>query len=149
MTMIYRRAVSGDIPQIQIVRNAVKENTLSDPNLVTDQDCEEYINGRGRGWVCELERIVIGFVIVDLQDHNVWALFVDPEYEGKGVGKELHALMINWYFEQTHQTLWLGTAFNTRAEVFYRSQGWAEVGTHGPKEIKFEMTYSKWMKRSE
>jgi hypothetical protein len=31
-----------DIPQIQIVRNSVKENTLSDPNLVTDQDCENF-----------------------------------------------------------------------------------------------------------
>lgn len=39
--MIIREAKIEDIAQIQIVRNSVKENTLSDPNLVTDKDCEE------------------------------------------------------------------------------------------------------------
>jgi hypothetical protein len=34
--MTFREARLEDIPQIQIVRNAVKENTLSDPNLVTE-----------------------------------------------------------------------------------------------------------------
>jgi len=36
--MIIREAVPEDIPEIQYVRNSVKENTLSDPNLVTDKD---------------------------------------------------------------------------------------------------------------
>jgi hypothetical protein len=38
--MFIREARVEDITQIQRVRNSVKENTLSDPNLVTDQDCE-------------------------------------------------------------------------------------------------------------
>ena len=52
--------------------------------------------------------------------------------------------MLDWYFEQTHNKVWLGTAFNTRAEQFYRKAGWTEVGTHTSKEIKFEMTYDSW-----
>ena len=36
--MIFREAQISDIQQIQIVRNAVKENVLSDPSLVTDKD---------------------------------------------------------------------------------------------------------------
>ena len=47
--MIFREAQVSDIPQIQFVRNAVKENRLSDPSLVPDQDVEEYISNRGRG----------------------------------------------------------------------------------------------------
>lgn len=39
--MIIREANVKDIKQIQVVRNSVKENALSDPNLVTDADCEE------------------------------------------------------------------------------------------------------------
>jgi hypothetical protein len=41
---IFREATPQDIPQIQIVRNAVKENRLSDPGLVTDRDVEEFIS---------------------------------------------------------------------------------------------------------
>ena len=52
--------------------------------------------------------------------------------------------MIDWYFEKTKDAIWLGTAFNTRAEAFYRMQGWKEIGTHGSKEIKFEMSYDEW-----
>jgi hypothetical protein len=39
----YREALPEDIPQIQIVRHSVKENVLSNPALVTDDDCKEYI----------------------------------------------------------------------------------------------------------
>lgn len=44
--MLIREATIDDIRQIQIVRNSVKENTLSDPGLVTDNDCEEYLTVR-------------------------------------------------------------------------------------------------------
>lgn len=142
--MIYRDAGIRDIPQIQFVRNAVKENMLSDPALVPDKDVEEYITKRGKGWVCDADGKIIGFSIVDLIDNNVWALFVHPDFEALGVGKKLHQIMLDWYFGQTNKTIWLGTAPNSRAETFYRMQGWKEVGTHGNGEIKFEMDFLKW-----
>jgi GNAT superfamily N-acetyltransferase len=142
--MIFREATTEDIKQIQVVRNAVKENMLSDPNLVTDRDCEDFINKRGKGWVCEIENRIIGFAIADLKENNIWALFIVPEFEKKGIGQTLHKLMLDWYFKQTKETVWLGTDFNTRAEKFYRKAGWKEVGLHGFKEIKFEMSYEDW-----
>ena len=142
--MFFREAVKDDIPQIQIVRNSVSENQLSHPALVTDADCEEYILVRGKGWVCEVNNMVVGFAIADLQENNIWALFVTPIYAEKGIGKKLHSLMLNWYFEQTQQTVWLGTAPNSRAEIFYTKQGWTKVGMHEDKELKFEMTFNKW-----
>ena len=142
--MIFREATIADIPQIQVVRHAVKENVLSNPALVTDKDCEVYITQRGKGWVCVINDVVVGFAIADLQDHNIWALFIQSEQEGKGIGKQLHKLMLDWYFSQTEETVWLSTAFCTRAEQFYRLQGWKEVGAYGTKEIKFEMSYANW-----
>ena len=143
--MTIREARIGDIKDIQIVRNSVKENTLSDPNLVTDKDCEEFITARGKGWVCEIENKIVGFAIVDLKGNNIWALFIDPLFEKRGIGQKLHRTMLDWYFAQTDQPVWLGTAFNTRAEQFYRKAGWKEVGLHGKKEIKFEMTFENWV----
>jgi GNAT superfamily N-acetyltransferase len=143
--MIIREAKIEDIAQIQIVRNAVKENMLSNPNLVTDKDCEEFITKKGKGWVCEIDNKIVGFAIAHLKEHNIWALFLHPDFEKKGIGQLLHKTMLDWYFTQTKQTVWLGTEFNTRAEAFYRKTGWTEVGLHGTKEIKFEMTYHEWM----
>lgn len=146
--MILREARLSDIPQIQIVRHSVRENTLSNPALVTDQDVATFLTERGKGWVCEIDAQVIGFAIVDLQDHNIWALFLHPEYEQQGIGRQLQALMLHWYFEQTRQPVWLGTAPGTRAETFYRRSGWTEVGTHGKGEIKFEMNYEDWLRNA-
>ena len=146
--MLFRDARLDDIRQMQVVRNAVKENMLSDPGLVSDSDCEEYITVRGKGWVCEVEGTVVGFAIADLKENNIWALFVSPEFEQKGIGKKLQDMMLDWYFSQTKATVWLGTAPGTRAETFYRKSGWTEVGIHGKGEIKFEMTYTDWMKEN-
>ena len=143
--IIFREATVDDIKQIQTVRNSVTENMLSNPNLVTDKHCEEFLTIRGKGWVCEVENEVVGFAIADLVDHNIWALFLTPNFEKRGIGTQLHTMMLDWYFTQTKDTVWLGTAFNTRAEKFYRKAGWTEVGTHGSDEIKFEMTYDSWL----
>lgn len=142
--MHFREATLADIPQIQQVRNAVKENVLSDPALVSDADCADYITRRGKGWVCEHANTIIGFSIADLQDHNIWALFVHPEHEAKGIGRMLHDQMLNWYFAQTKTPVWLSTAPQSRAEAFYRKAGWKQTGVHGKGEIRFEMSANDW-----
>ncbi len=144
--MLIRTAEHIDILQILAVRNAVTENKLSNPNSITPSDVAELIFERGKGWVCEIDQQIVGFSIVDLQNHNVWALFLRPEFEQQGIGKKLHDTMLNWYFGQTKRTIWLGTLPQTRASMFYKKAGWKEVGMHGLDEIKFEMTYSNWIK---
>ncbi|RYF12994.1 MAG: GNAT family N-acetyltransferase [Flavobacteriales bacterium] len=144
--MIIRPAEIDDVKQIQIVRNSVTENALADPNLVTDEDCINFITVKGKGWVCEMDNQIVGFAIVDLLNHNIWALFINPNFEGKGIGQLLHNEMLDWYFEQTQKTVWLGTAFNTRAEHFYTKAGWKIVGKHGLDETKFEMKHETWQR---
>jgi GNAT superfamily N-acetyltransferase len=112
--------------------------------LVTDKDCENYLLNRGKGWVCEIDGRIVGFAIVDLLDHNVWALFVLPGFDKKGIGKKLHDDMLDWYFSQTDLPIWLSTSPGTRAEKFYYKAGWKNVGMHGKGEIKFEMAAASW-----
>lgn len=144
--MNYREAGIADIASMHIVRVAVQENRLSNPNLITAQDYEEFITRRGKGWVCEVNEQIVGFAIIDTEDKNVWALFIDPAWEGKGIGRQLHDTMINWYFDQVDATIWLGTAPGTRAEHFYRKAGWKEAGMHG-KEVKFELSAADWRRK--
>ena len=143
--MIIREAVIDDVPALQVIRHAVKENVLSDPSLVTNEDCIAYLTVRGKGWVSLSGNVITGFAIADLEDHNIWALFVHPDHEQKGIGKSLHDTMMNWYFSQTGITAWLSTDAHTRAEQFYRKAGWKETGKYGKTEIKFEMDAATWL----
>ena len=143
--MAFREATLHDIPQIQNVRSAVKENVMSDPGFVTDKDCADYLVNRGKGWVCESNNKIVGFAIADLADNNIWALFVVPQFEGRGIGRKLHDLMLDWYLSSGKKMVWLGTAPNTRAAGFYRKAGWAETAIHGKGEIKFEMQSAEWL----
>jgi GNAT superfamily N-acetyltransferase len=143
--MTFREATAADIKRIQYVRHAVKENVLSDPLLVTDEDCNEYLTVRGKGWVCELHDKMIGFAIADLKENSIWALFLLPEFENKGIGKKLQQIMLSWYFEQTTHTVWLTTSPGTRAEGFYRKSGWQEKGRKDNGEIRFEMAFEDWL----
>ena len=146
--MIIREAIHTDIPEIQIIRNSVRENQLSDPKLVTDNDVADYISRRGKGWVCEQDNKLLGFAIVSILDKNVWALFMHPDYEGKGLGKLLHEEMMNWYFSQAENDIWLSTSPGTRAASFYIKAGWEEKGITKNGEIRFEMKKQKWLNRN-
>jgi ribosomal protein S18 acetylase RimI-like enzyme len=143
--MNFRQAIPEDIPQIQIVRNSVKENHLSNPNLIPDDLVEEFITKRGKGFACEIDKKIVGFSIVDFVENNVWALFLLQEFEGKGIGKKLHQLMLDEYFSKTKETIWLSTEANSRAETFYKKQGWKNAGFLG-NEVKFEMSFEDWRK---
>ncbi len=144
--MIIREAQISDIPQLMIIRLAVKENVLSNPALVPAADYETYLTKRGKGWLYETNGNAVGFSVVDLMGNNVWALFVNPDNEGKGIGKQLHDEMLRWYFNQTKETIWLGTEPGTRAAMFYRNAGWADKGMRKNGEIRFEMTFDDWNK---
>ena len=143
--MVFRQAETPDIKNMQIIRNAVRENVLSDPALVPDADVEKYINHRGKGWVCLDLGIIAGFCIADLVNDNIWALFVLPGMEGKGIGRKLQTIMLDWYFNHDKSTVWLSTQKDSRAERFYRLTGWIEEGPYGKNEIKFTMNKQDWL----
>lgn len=63
--MVFSEVKIADIKQIQIVRNAITENILLNPNLITVQDCEVFISMRVKGWVLEIDKQIVGFSIAD------------------------------------------------------------------------------------
>lgn len=142
--MLIREALLSDIEQLHLIRNSVRENVLSDPGLIKTGDYEIFLSQRGKGWLCETGGRPVGFAIADLTGNNIWALFLLPEAEGRGIGRLLHDTMLDWYFSQTKATVWLSTATGTRAEKFYRRAGWKETGIFGKAEIRFEMSFENW-----
>jgi GNAT superfamily N-acetyltransferase len=144
--MEFAEATSLHIPAMHRVRMAVRENALSNPNVVTEKDYVEMLESNGKGWVCFVENELVGFAIVDLQKRNIWALFVSPNFENQGIGKKLQQLMLDWSFaQQGVESLWLSTAPGTRAEQFYQKSGWQKTGLTASGEIRFEMRRDVWL----
>ncbi|MEK6283895.1 MAG: GNAT family N-acetyltransferase [Acidobacteriota bacterium] len=121
--MNFREASIEDIPAMSEVRHAVKENVLSDPRKVTREMFVAYLSESGKGWLCEIEGEVVGFSVASTEHASIWALFVKPSCEGRGIGKRLLRLATDWLFE-TSASISLSTDVNTRADRFYEEQGW-------------------------
>ena len=127
-----------DIAAMHAIRLAVRENALSDPSKVRPSDYERYLTTRGRGWVHVLDGAITGFAIADADARSVWALFVTPEFEGRGIGRRLHDVMVDWLFRSSSGTVWLTTEPGTRAARMYAGSGWQHVGETASGEWRFE-----------
>lgn len=136
---IFRRATSADIREMMEIRLAVKENTLSDPSIITYQMCQDYLEQLGRGWCCEVDGKILGFSYAAKADASIWALFVRPEYEGQGVGAPLLKLATEWLFSLGNPQVKLGTTANTRADRFYLAQGWQRGGMKNAVEVIYTL----------
>lgn len=131
-----RPALRSDMPALWEVRYAVRENTLT-PGRISDEELLRSIEDEGRGWVAEADGQVLGFAI-GMCSGNVWALFVRPEAEGRGVGSALHAAMLDWFATQPVDTLWLSTDADSRAYGFYLAHDWLLVGPEHGNEVRLE-----------
>ncbi|WP_342362595.1 GNAT family N-acetyltransferase [Terrarubrum flagellatum] len=90
----------------------------------------------GPMYVFEDEGVVEGFSAPDPRDGSIWALFVDPRFEARGVGKALLEQAERRLIETGHKDAWLTTEPGTRAEQFYQRRGWIAAGTKG-REVLF------------
>jgi GNAT superfamily N-acetyltransferase len=106
------------------IRLSVTENVLSDPDRITNEMYEDFLEKAGRGWVAEYEGEVVAFSYADKTNASIWALFVRPGHEGQGLAKSLLKYAVDWLFETGHDRVCLTTGANTRADRFYAAQGW-------------------------
>jgi GNAT superfamily N-acetyltransferase len=137
--LLFRKAVVADIPALFEVRMAVTENVLSDPSKVTPEIFADYLSASGKGWLCEDEGRAIGFSVASLGDASIWALFVRPGYEGRGVGTRLLELATGWLFDAGAPRVILSTEAGTRADRFYQRCGWARGEVRPDGEVGFRL----------
>jgi GNAT superfamily N-acetyltransferase len=136
-SMGIRRAIHSDVLRIMEIRHLVRENRLSDPNLVTADDCADFIT-RSEIWVWEEEGVVQAFAAGDDRDGWIWALFVAPDYEGRGIGKALLSMACETLRRAGYTVANLTTAEGTRAERLYRENGWTVATKNSKGEVLFQ-----------
>lgn len=134
--IVLRPATRDDRDALWSIRYAVTENTLP-PGRIGDDELFSAIEDTGRGWVAEHNGNTVGFAI-GLFSGQVWALFIQPDHQGRGIGSALHSRMLAWFAEQPVPVLWLSTGLQTRARAFYLAHGWREAGPYGANEIRME-----------
>ena len=133
-----RLAIPSDIPRILEIRDSVGDNLLSDPNSVTEAGAAGFIDSRAL-WVWqEVDGLVTGFSAGDARDGSIWALFVAPGHEGKGIGRALLKRACDGLREGGLLVAILTAAPGTRAERHYRADGWTVTGTNQKGELVFQ-----------
>ncbi len=121
------------------VRLAVRENRLTSSVISEDSYVPE-IESTGRGWVGEVDGKIVGFAVGNRTKGSIWALFIDPDYEGRGLGRRLHDTIIDWLWSQGLKQLSLTTDRGTRAQHFYEAAGWLCSEQSKDGELRFERT---------
>jgi GNAT superfamily N-acetyltransferase len=122
-----RRADDNDIPELMRIRASVRENILSDPAKVPASLVREFILHSGI-WVWEEGGSIVGFSSADTRDGSIWALFIEPSAEGRGIGRALLARAVEDLRRKNWKQVRLTTEIGSRADTFYRLQGWREGG---------------------
>lgn len=133
-----REACRDDIVAMHRVRTAVRENRLAS-TAIAEADYIPAIEVHGRGWVIEEKGEIVGFAVGDARDGNIWALFVHPEHEKRGYGRQLHDAMISWLWSRGLERLWLTTEPGARAQEFYEAAGWQRMGQTSKGALRFEL----------
>lgn len=134
-----RRALNPHIPVMHEIRLSVTENVLRSRTL-TEADYRKAIRAPGRGWVIDIEGQLVGFAVANGSTGNIWALFVRPDHERRGYGRQLHETMVSWLWSSGLQKLWLSTEPNTRAARFYEAAGWVKSVELESGEVRYELT---------
>jgi GNAT superfamily N-acetyltransferase len=125
-----RPARPEDLGRIGEIRAAVTENRLSDAASLTTEEVLRYLD-RGHFWVAEEGGGILGFSAANPDQRLLWALFVDPAHEGRGIGRGLIRVAEAMLRQEGCDSAHLTTQPGTRAERFYRRNGWQVTG-HTP-----------------
>jgi GNAT superfamily N-acetyltransferase len=140
--IIFREATGADMPGITRVRTSVVENALTIEQLeergITEASVAASFLADSKGWVAVQAEEIVAFSIADRATWSIFALFVLPGYEGRGIGSRLLDLALDWLWSDGAERVWLTTGAGTKAVRFYERRGWKCTG-QGPRgDLRYE-----------
>jgi ribosomal protein S18 acetylase RimI-like enzyme len=134
--MIFRKIEPKDVAELFNVRIATRENTMTMAALadmgITPESTTQALSCNISGWLCEVAGKIVGFSMGDKNTGEMLVVAVLPEFEKRGIGKQLMELIQGWLFSNRHEELWLleNSDPNIRAYGFYRRLGWVPASFH-------------------
>jgi GNAT superfamily N-acetyltransferase len=141
--VLVREATGADVPGISRVRTSVVENLLTREQLdargITEASVAASFLADSKGWVALCGGEIVAFSIADRASRSIFALFVLPGYEGRGLGSRLLDLSIDWLWHHGDGPIWLTTGPDTRAAGFYERKGWIATGAASGGDTRYEL----------
>jgi GNAT superfamily N-acetyltransferase len=142
-TIIFREATAADMPGISTVRLSVKENAAMPESParrgITNESVAASFAAASKGWVAERDGEIIAFSIADRRSRSIFALFVLPGHEGRGLGTRLLKYAEKWLWDDGAEPLWLTTDPQSRAARYYERRGWIVAGALPNGERRYEL----------
>jgi GNAT superfamily N-acetyltransferase len=136
MRLTYRYALPGDAAECVVLRGKTRENAFSEEQLgsigITAQSWGENIRrGALPGHVCSAAGNIVGYCFGSRDTGEIVVLVVLPEFENRGIGRELLNRTTRSLAELGHRRLFLGCSPipTSRSYGFYRHLGWRSTET--------------------
>jgi GNAT superfamily N-acetyltransferase len=143
---ILRAATAADLPGISRVRTSVRENLATIEQLrergITNESVAASLLADASGWVAEHDGRIVAFAIADRASRSIFALFVLPDWENRGLGSRLLELALGWLRENGATLVWLTTGPETKAAGFYERRGWVATGPGERGDTRYELDLS-------
>lgn len=149
MHLKYRPAQSEDAEECVALRGKTRQNAASEEWLrsigVTSKSWGEGIHsGTLPGHVCTVGGNIIGYCFGARETGEIVVLALLPDFENRGIGRELLNRMVQELAELGHSRLFLGCSPDpmSRSHGFYRHLGWSSTGTfdqHGDEILEFNI----------
>lgn len=130
-----RRGTVTDIPHLFAIMSAARENRQFETQESFASAIAPFLEAN-LCWAWTTGPIIDGFVVVDGRQGSVEMLYVDPAAEGRRIGRRLMRHALDDLVRAGHRTVFLVTARETRAERFYRAQGWDDMGDTGRGSVR-------------
>lgn len=134
--VIYRQAQPGDAAECVVVRGKTRQNAASEELLrsmgITAKSWEENIrSGSLPGDVCIFKGAIVGYCFGVRETGEIQVLVVLPDFENRGIGRELLRRTSDRLAKSGHSRLFLGCSPypTSRSYGFYRHLGWRSTET--------------------
>ncbi len=139
-----RSAAPSDVDALFEVRCSVAENHQSREELaelgITPASVARMIQGGDYiTLIAELGGEPVGFTMVEVSENYLFACFVRPAFENRGIGRALMEQTEEELMRRGVTSIWLSTGAepDLRAVGFYENLGWSRDGFLDDGQIRF------------
>jgi len=144
MSLDLRKADLPDVPTLFAIRTAVRENhmtmaELASAGVTPDTVADLLRSDDAAAWIGLWDGEPSGFAMARADVGDLFALFVLPAMEGRGLGSLLLSTAENWLASRGIETAWLltGGGPGLKAAEFYASRGWKAAGREPDGQVRF------------
>ena len=148
-----RRAIPGDEYRLAKLavqtfrqtyeRHSTRENMALylSTSFSPDKQLSEINDVNMETWILEKGADLVGFMQLRSKkcpisqgadsDYELWRIYVDASYQGKGLGAQLLDQAVKSAERKNSALIWLGVSeYNEKAITFYERNGFEEIGEH-------------------